>query len=287
MGLDYKRDRKTPEGRSIRKKNLLKAIEAFADVEKRFDHLHRTNRIRDHNLLYFITIRYRALLDRALANQNISQEALGTKREIYFQYAEELYKQIHRELSDATHPLAKHLIKSESFPSIYEESFYLLIENYLQAAQPEAAKKVMNEMLQKYATHGITKGYYLSRLYYQMGIMQMHQNEHELAWQSFMRAEDGDKGKFLSINQKLDLWIQQSLCYKALGQMDKAMLILSKVINHDAISGLRLKAMYLRAEIYEQQGRPELARKQLEATAKKGGEWGHRAKIKLDTEYGH
>ena len=40
--------------------------------------------------------------------------------------------------------------------------------------------------------------------------------------------------------------------------------------------------MYLRAEIYELQNRPELALKQLEATASKGGEWSQKAKEKLE-----
>ena len=63
------------------------------------------------------------------------------------------------------------------------------------------------------------------------------------------------------------------------------MKILSQVINEDAVSGLRLKAMYLRAEIYEEQGREELALKQLEALAKKGGEWSLKAKEKLEKDY--
>jgi hypothetical protein len=64
------------------------------------------------------------------------------------------------------------------------------------------------------------------------------------------------------------------------------MLILSNVINEDAISSQRLRAMLLRAEIYELQGRYELARKQLEATSKKGGPWAQQAKEKLEKNYG-
>jgi hypothetical protein len=39
--------------------------------------------------------------------------------------------------------------------------------------------------------------------------------------------------------------------------------------------------MYLRAEIYALQGRHDLAKKQWEATAKKGGEWALKAKENL------
>jgi len=285
IGLDYKRDRKTIEGRSIRKKNLLKAIESFTDVERLFES--QKSLIGEKELPYYVNIRYRALLERALANQDISEESQGTKREIYFQYAEELYKQIFREFADPQHPLAGCLMKIEPFPKAYEESLHALIMSYRQANNIEAAKKLIDEALGKYRELGVANGYYLSRIYFELGAIEMLNKEYDLALEAFSQAEDSNKGKFLSSDQKLDLWIQQALCYKSLGQMDKAMLILSKVINDDAISGQRLKAMFLRAEIYELQGRTELARKQLEATAKKGGEWAHKAKVKLDKEYGY
>ena len=98
-------------------------------------------------------------------------------------------------------------------------------------------------------------------------------------------AEEAAKGRVLSTDELLDLWVQQSLCYRDLKKMDQSMLILSRVINYDAISSLRLKAMYLRAEIYELQGRQELARKQLDAIASKGGDWAKKAKIKLEEDY--
>ena len=69
--------------------------------------------------------------------------------------------------------------------------------------------------------------------------------------------------------------------------MDEAMLVLSKVINYDAVSSERLRAMFLRAEIYESQGRTDLARRQLQATASKGGPWSLKAKEKLDKYYGY
>lgn len=292
MGLDYKRDRKTIEGRSIRKKNLLKAIEAFIDVEKQFTALSQKKLIVEEELPYYLNIRYRALLERALANQEISEESQGTKRDIYFQYAEELYKQIFRELADPLHPLAGPLLKSEPFPRIYEESLYALIGGYrksgkIDTTSLQVVNRLIDEALEKYKENGITIGYYLSRIYYELGILKMEQKQYELARQALMQAETCNIEHHLSSDQKLDLWIQQALCYKALGQMDKAMLIFSKVINDDAVSSQRLKAMYLRAEVYEQQGRPELARKQLEATAKKGGEWAHKAKLKLDNEYAY
>ena len=44
--------------------------------------------------------------------------------------------------------------------------------------------------------------------------------------------------------------------------------------------------MYLRALIYEQQGKKEFAIKQLESTSKKTGEWAAKAQDKLRQDYG-
>jgi hypothetical protein len=62
---------------------------------------------------------------------------------------------------------------------------------------------------------------------------------------------------------------------------------LSEVINYQAVSQLRLKAMYLRAQFYAEQAKPVLARKQLESLALKDGPWGQKAKEQLETEYGY
>lgn len=137
-------------------------------------------------------------------------------------------------------------------------------------------------MIDRYRKAGVTKGYFLARTWMEKGLIARRSGDCEMALESFSLAEDASKGKVFSADQRLELWIQQSLCYKDLKQYDQSMRLLSQVINDDAISGMRLKAMFLRADLYELQGRPELALKQLEATAKKGGEWGQKAKAALD-----
>lgn len=286
MGLDYKRERKSAEGRSIRKKNLFKAINHFFKAEAQFDELYKQHLIDEDQLVHFAMIHYRALLERALSNQAVADDSQAAKRAIYLQYAQELLVQVNREMIDANHPIASYLTKAQPFPKIQQESLYFLVQSYIKCGNIKAAHRVIKQILAKYASLGISKSYYLSCIYYEQGMAAMRQADYESALQSLLQAEQSDQGCFLSVNQKLDLWIQQSMCYKALYQTDHAMLILSKVINDNTVSSLRVKAMFLRAEVYALQGRHELARKQLEATAKKGGEWAIKAKIKLDEEYG-
>lgn len=79
----------------------------------------------------------------------------------------------------------------------------------------------------------------------------------------------------------LEIWIEKSMCFRRQENLEKAMVLLSKVINDKEASQLRIKAMLLRSEIYELTHRKELAIRQLEAAAKKGGIWGSIAKKKL------
>lgn len=286
MGLDYKRELKSAEGRSIRKKNLIKAINHFFKAETEFEELYKLNRIDEEQMPHYVTLRYRCLLERALSNQAVAEDSLAAKRTIYWQYAQELLLQINREMTQIDHPVASYLTKMHSFPQIHQESLYYLVQSYIKDKNVKAANRAIEQILKKYASLKMTKNYYLSCIYYEKGMIEFERGEFQKALEAFIHAEESSQGAELNVNQKLDLWIQQSRCYKALYQTDQAMLILSKVINDNTISSLRVKAMYLRAEIYALQGRRELARKQLEATAKKGGEWANQAKIKLEEEYG-
>ncbi len=277
IGLDYKRDRKTPEGKWIRKRNLTAAIDHFNEVESLYDRLQKNKLISEENEYAFVYLRYRAMLERALANLSIAKESEGAKREIYLEYAEEVFQEMIYDLQTTIHSLAS--------TSLQEEALHWLIQTYLEAGRIQDAESTALLLLEKYKTAKTTRGYFLSRLWYQRGVGALRNNSPLTAIEHFQQAEETGKGKILGVDQRLDLWIQQSACFLALKKYDEAMLLLSKVINQDVVSGLRLKAMFLRAEVYEQQGRYELARKQLEATMKKGGEWAIKAKQKLEAEY--
>jgi tetratricopeptide (TPR) repeat protein len=287
IGMDYKRDRKTPEGKWIRKKNMIEAIESFQKAETVFDNFYEDEPLSQEELQYFINLRYHSTLERALANLAIAEESQGAKKRIFLEYSEEVFKQMMLDLQDPAHPMTKKIIHREPYPKLLEESMYWLAQTYSKSQNDSAAYKVLSAMLENYKSVKITRGYFLSRARYDLGMIEMRNQKHSHALQHFAKSEDAAKGKILSVDQKIDLWIQQSLCHRELKEFDKAMLLLSKAINDDAISNLRIKAMYLRAEIYSLQARHELARKQLEAASKNGGEWALKAKQKLDEQYGY
>lgn len=269
IGMDFKRDRKTVEGKWIRKKDLNRCIEAFQDGETLFEELARDNKVPEEDYPFYLKVKTRSTLERALANLAIADESQGAKRQIFLEYAEDVFREIEAEAGNVPEK---------------EEGAYWLTQTLLRQGQKEEAKRELEKMIERYKAAHITRGYFLSRVWYELGQLALENNQPQAALEYFSFAEDAAKGKILSTDQRIDLLIQKSLSYLALNETDTAMLLLSQAINSDEVSGLRIKAMYLRAEIYQQQGRKELARKQLEATSQKGGPWAQKAKQKLDEE---
>ncbi len=285
LGLDNKRDLQSPEGKLLKKKNLIDAIDNFQDVETHFETLDADAKIPQDRLEHCLLVRYRAHLEKGLANYALANESFGTKKQIYLEYARETLCQLLQELANDKYH--KDIMNSDLFWHLEEECTSCLSQIYITANQYKEAEELLSKILAKYKAAKITRGYFLSRTLSTQAYIEMRRQDYHKALEWFLQAEDAAKGRVLSTDQRLELLIQQSLCLKELNQLEKAILILSKVVNDDAISSLRIKAMLLRAEIYEKQERFELARKQLEATSKKGGEWALKAKEKLEKDYGY
>lgn len=287
MGLDNKRDRRSPEGKWIRKKNLTQAIDYFQQVESTFDSLSENQSIPKSEMKHYLLVRYRANLEKGLANFTMANESIGAKRLLYLEFAQEAFGQLLQQLSDGHEKYKLWMSDSESFWHLEEEGTYWLSQALIAAKQEEKAELLLSDMLKKYQLAKITRGYFLSKIWSALGNMEVLKKNHAKALECYLKAEDSSKGKLLPTDQRLENLIQQSHCLNELKQPEKAILVLSKAVNDDSVSSLRIKAMYLRALIYETQERYELARKQLEATAKKGGEWALKAKQKLEKEYGY
>jgi tetratricopeptide (TPR) repeat protein len=284
IGLDCKRDRKTASGKWIRQKNLKDAIDAFQAVETLFHQFQAQKRISEDAYPASLNLYYKAKLERALANLAIAEASQGAKKVIYSEYAINVFREIKSEVEENQH--LEILAPDNPFPFFQEEYLFGLAQAYIKAGDKSAAEKEFKGMIEKYKGAKITRGYYLSRLWYEKGMLAQKEQLFEDAMHFFALAEDAGKGKVLTSEQKLSLWLEQSKCCQRLNQLDEAMLLLSKVINSDVASGLRLQAMFLRAKVYELQGRYELAMKQLETIVKKGGDWSFKAQKKLEEEYG-
>ncbi len=285
IGLDYLKDRLSEEGELVQRKDKIAAIDFLHLAETTFDELVKQEKLPPKELAYFIQIRYQATLERALANLAIADASPPAKKHIYLEYTEDVFKELVQTLRSPS-PLVKALlIRDQIYPRILQESEFWLAQTYCKKGKQEQANLLYDQLIHDSKQAGMEHGYLVSRACYEKGCLAQQSQDYTQALSYFLAAEQANATNFLSPDQKLDLWIQQSQCYKELKQFDEAMLLLSKVVNDEAISSLRVKAMYLRADLYALQGRPELALKQLEATSRKGGEWSKKAKEKLEQDY--
>lgn len=285
LGLDFKRDRRTLEGKWVRKKSPFQALQAFVNAETTFERLKAENKIPEESKSYFSQLRYRSVLERALIYFSIAEESSSAKKDIYLQYCIGTLDQLKNMIESGCIQENAIINRYECFPLLHEECLYWLGLANLKADQEAFAINIFNFMLKKYTEADVTKGYYLSRIHYQLGVLAQNKQDYISSLKEFNLAEEASQGRFLSVDEKLDLWLKQSVCHQAMDQLENAMIILSKVINDDSISHLRLMAMFKRAELYEKLGRLELARRQLEFVAKMDGEWAEQAKFKLEHHY--
>jgi tetratricopeptide (TPR) repeat protein len=219
------------------------------------------------------------MLERALTNRAISENAPAAKKHIFLEYAETIFEEMVERLQNG-----KISNIENPYPKLLQEAEFELGCTYNKRGNLKKALHTFESLIENLSYAPSTSHYLLSRAWFEKGLLTKNLQDYRTALACFQQAEQ--KSEQLSPDQKLEILIEQSECHKELQQYDKAMLVLSKVVNDEAISNLRVKAMYLRADIYILQGRPELAMKQLEATARKGGEWSKKAKNRLEQDYG-
>lgn len=288
LGLYDKKDLLSPEGNIVRRKDYIAAIEAFQLAEDTFDCLFEKGKIPMGEISYFTTVRQHAQLERGQVNFAIALAANGGKRQIYLEYAESVCKQLMAhfqkifELENTSRADAGIFL----YPRIWAEAEYNLAQIYEEKKNWSSAELVLNRSLEHYRRSQQVNELGIMRVWIEKGNIAQQQKEYSLALQYYQEAETSNP-TYLGIhpNEKLDFWIQQSMCYKESKQLEESMKLLSQVINDDVISPRRVKAMFLRAEIYELQGRTELAKKQLKATAFQGGEWAMKAQEQLEQLY--
>jgi tetratricopeptide (TPR) repeat protein len=237
---------------------------------------------------YYIQLRFHAQLEQAKMHLFIAKHSQKGKREIYLEYAEEVLKCLIQNFENPPTKWLNDLSPHEKLSSVWAEAEFRLAQVLEEKENPHEASKVLDILIARYHRLFLPQDYWFIKSWIKKGQLAQNIRNYQDALKNYFQAEHFSQfNQLLSPDERLDLFIQQSLCHQELHDYEEAMRLLSAAINMDLLSPLRIKAMFLRAEIYEHQGRPELALKQLEATARKGGEWGRQAQIKLEKIYGY
>lgn len=283
IGLDRRRDRLGASGEVTRPKNRKAAVDAFdAGYEIYRQALHQ-NTIPERHASLLTTMGHRCQLEAALTNIATAREAEGAKKQIYLEYARSTLESLigsleHRE---------NNLLTGSALEDMVVEANFTLAQCHIENRDDKKAEAILNALVERHTSQGIRHGYYLSRAWVELGNIATRQADYKLAVEFYDGAMLAAQGDVLNAEQRLDLWTKKGAALKEMGMLEDAMTVLSQVVNDPAISSTRLRAMYLRAEIYQLQGRHDLAVKQLEATASKGGEWALKAQETLESNYGY
>lgn len=281
IALDCKRSRQDAKGKSLRQQNLLATIEACYQIESLFLRFQELGKLPKNKIDYYRAMRYQTTLERGKANLAIAEASLGTKKQIFLEYAKQV-------LIDLLASIAGDDEAAANLPNLYPESSFWLATIYIIEKDSARAERQLDTTLAFYKEKGIVHDYFLARSLGELATLAMNREEYQKGVELLQQALDAAcGGSLFSTDQKLGLYLQQSRCYCCLGRYDDALWILSQVINDECISPLRLEAMLQRADVYAAQGRIELARKQLIALQKKGGSWAIQAKEKLEKDYGY
>lgn len=273
-------------GQAKERQQWHRAIEAFQQAQSLFETLVDKGMLAEDQNEFFAALRLRAGIECAQANLAMAMDASSAKRQICLEYAIASYRDLWKLLRESQEPYMLKFRKCDCFQSLLEECHFGLAHAYLQADDTAAAETLLLSLLKNFEQSAISRGYYLAKTYCELADIAIRRYDYSLALERLTQAEEASKGRVLSTDERLEIGLAQSHCHRQLGSVEAAMVCLSQVINDDSISGLRLKAMLVRADLYLEQGRPELAKKQLVALSRKGGDWGRQAQLKLEKHYG-
>jgi tetratricopeptide (TPR) repeat protein len=251
-------------------KNLFRSIGYLQRLEKTFFSLDKRKAIPIEQLNSYNELLLKAKLDLAETHIAIAKVADGAKRKIYLNYAVETLEKLLQENLPSQHP---------------EDIHYLLANAAIALGNNKGAKEHLSYILKKDEEAKSTYGKQPFLAYNALASLAIMEKDHTQALTLLHLAEEAGKSGSASTNERLQLWINKSACLKELGNYDQAMLWLSKVVNDESISSLRIEAMFLRVDLYEREGRVDLAKKQLLSLAKQRGAFGAKAKNLLEKYY--
>jgi tetratricopeptide (TPR) repeat protein len=209
---------------------------------------------------YYNSLLYRLRLESALCHMDIASKSKGAKQTLHLEYGYRILK----DLATTTSPFI-------------DETLYSLAKCQIQSGHFQDAYLTLDNLIEK------GQGYYLNRALYERGCLHFAVEKPVEALQLLLKAEEMIATSGLTGDETIDIYIKESECYRILNRPNDAIKILSKAVNADVISSLRLQAMYLRGEIYMEQQRFDLAKRQFEALKTKSGDWSQKAQEKLLT----
>ncbi len=252
IGNDYlarSRLSKNPE------KYLLKALDAFKQAQFAWLRFMANSAISAASSAQYLSVKEAAALKSVETYLLLADGAFGQKRESL--------------LHEAKNYLSP--VKSNEWLPKY---CYLVFCLHLNHFETEKADEMLKQIM--VLSPNIAALAYLKLAHYQFSNGQVAE--------ALLALNQSDTS-LLSTTDAIDLWILYALCLRDQGRYHEAHLTLSKAINSPVASSERLRAMCLRAAIYEDEKKDDLAQNQWKTIASKKGHWAALAQQKIRKDY--
>ncbi|MCB1149535.1 MAG: hypothetical protein KDK48_05155, partial [Chlamydiia bacterium] len=262
-----------------RVERMQSALQAFQNAERTF----QSAQFQENDLLYFATYRFYAGLEKAKTAVSLAHISAEAKKQFFLTYARGALEELSLELEESSSPSSKAVKALEPYPKVQEQIHYELAKVLSLQKKPDEALAALDTMITRYDTLQVTRSEYLSRALLEKGRMLAEKERFREALEALEAADHSSAGGGAHL-VRLKIWLLQAECLTRLEEYRDAMRLLSRVINEDIASSLRLKAMYKRAELYRLQEKPELAQRQLQSLAKLKGPWSELAKQELKND---
>lgn len=278
------RDQLDLNGKRVGLKDFSKAQDFAHLALESFRNQYAMSQIPKEQFLFFAEIYYDSFLIEAKSLLREAEISSEQKRGEFLKKAIALYRELCFEFDHSEHPLSALFKAKAKYPIILQKAHYGLARAYIQNFELDRGEGLFKEMLSKFSEGEISKGKAIFKVWKELGIIAMAKEEYGKALDYFTASLAASESREEN-KECVHVELQMSLCFRALHEFDKSILVLSRIINEEKEPKLKGKAMYLRAEVYEKQGKGELAKKQLEAAAKHGGEWARMSQDRLIAEY--
>jgi tetratricopeptide (TPR) repeat protein len=157
-------------------------------------------------------------------------------------------------------------IARKKWIAIWQESLFLQAGLYEKNAEPEEAVKTRKELFCISQKYDAVAGDIVAETLCLLAC--------DASFEESLKLLDiAEFSPHVSRETRLHVLLTRSQLLVEHKKFDEAHHFLSRVINDDFASSLRIQAMFLRADIYEMTERKDLAKKQLDFIIEKGGEW--------------
>ncbi|GEM_PF-2147296 len=279
LGLNSKKSHRSTTGALLAPKDEQGALNFFERAYSNYLNLERASFSSADEQQWLASLALSAKMEKAKLLMDIAEQSNPVKKEFYLRRAGDTLVSL------------QNALQKELLLLLDREAPLLEINQLLGSVQVKLGKEALAESyftraLEHAKACHMTRSPLLSKSLFELAKLQFNQKHPNHALSLLNQAKEA-----LPIGQGyqellLVMWMTEADWQLKMKEPSKALILLSNAINEDIASPLRLKAMYLRGRLYQEEGQDDLAYRQFKTLSRFSGDYANLAKEKV-REYEH